>query len=180
MKLFKLSLILFLAISPFLSDAQNCAGQIELYKRAERPYKLNDMSKSAVCVSGNTYEFKLPLTKGKDYRLKFYAAAVFNNKIEFTIIDESSGETLLNLPGETFDRKVGTCVLASWWDEESEKEVHPYFDFYPTSSTTLKVIMEIAEAPQPTPAADGTKPPKKFNRGCVTVMVFDKPAAESW
>ncbi len=180
MKLFKLSLILAFALSPFFMNAQNCANHIELHKRIAKPYKLNDMSKSAVCVSGNTYEFKLPLTKGKDYRLQFYAAAVFNNNIKFTIIDESTHETVLNLPGETLDRAVGSCVLASWWDEDSEREIHPFFDFYPPTSTTLKIILEIPDAPQPTPGADGTVPPKKYNRGCVTVMVYDKPGAGTW
>jgi len=170
---------LVFALSPFFAGAQNCASQLELHKKIEKPFTLNDMSKSATCVSGNTYEFKLPLTKGKDYRIQFYAAAVFNNKINFTVIDESTHETVLSLPGETFDRKIGSCVLAPWWDEETMKEFHPYFDFYPPTSTTLKIILEIPEAPQDT-TDDGSVAPKKFNRGCVTVMVYDKPGVATW
>lgn len=179
MKLFKLTFILVFVLSPFLADAQNCAGQIDLHKRFIKPYQLNDMSKSAVCVSGNTYEFKLPLTKGKDYRVQFYAAASFNNNIKFTIIDESTHETVLALPGDSPDRAVGSCVLGAWFDENTDKEVHPYFDFYPPTSTTLKIIMEIPDAKQET-TEEGGVAPKKFNRGCVTVMVYDKPAADSW
>ncbi len=179
MKLFKLTFIVIMALVPFVAEAQSCAEQVELHKRILKPYQLNDMSKSAVCVSGSTYEFKIPLTKGRDYRLQFYAAAVFNNKINFTIIDESTHETVLNLPGETFDRKVGTCVLASWYDEDAEKEYTPYFDFYPPTSTTLKVIMEIPDAPQDA-AVNGVVPPKKFNRGCVTIVLYDKAADGTW
>ena len=94
-------------------------------------------------------------------------------------VAESTHETVLNLPGETLDRAVGTCVLASWWDEDSEREIHPFFDFYPPTSTSLKIILEIPDAPQPT-TEDGSVPPKKYNRGCVTVMVYDKPGAGTW
>ncbi len=179
MKLFKLALILIATMSPLFSEAQNCAEQVDLHKKFIKPFQLNDMSKSAVCVSGSTYEFKIPLTKGREYRMQFYAAAVFNNKINFTIIDESTHETVLNLPGETYERKVGSCVLASWYDEDTEKEYTPYFDFYPPTSTTLKVIMEIPEAPQEK-AADGGVAPKKIDKGCVTIILYDKPAEGSW
>ena len=175
-------IILFAVIflSPLFSEAQGKCSDFFKYRKPDATYEYNDQSSSAVCVTGQTYEFVLPLTKGKDYRLKFYAAAVFNNKINFKIIDESTHETIIDLPGESQLREEGTCVLADFYNEDTGKSTHPYFDFYPASSTTLKIIMEVLPAPQgETSDNPNIKKQVKLNRGCVTVVVLDKPADNS-
>jgi len=175
-------IILFTVILslPLFSNAQGKCSDFFKYRRPDATYEYNDQSSSAVCVTGQTYEFVLPLTKGKDYRLKFYAAAVFNNRLNFKIIDESTHETVIDLPGESQLREEGTCVLADFYNEDTGKSTHPYFDFYPASSTTLKIIMEVIPAPQGE-ASDNPNIKKqvKLNRGCVTVVVLDKPAEDS-
>jgi len=173
-------IILFTAIVlfPLFSEAQGRCSDFFKYRRPDATYEYNDQSSSAVCVTGQTYEFVLPLTKGKDYRLKFYSAAVFNNKINFKIIDESSHETVLDLPGESMSRAEGTCVLADYYNEDTGKSSHPYFDFYPASSITLRIIIEVLPAPQGE-SEPNIKKQVKLNRGCVTVVVLDKPAENS-
>lgn len=172
-------IIVILLLLPLFSDAQAKCSDFFKYRRPEAPYEYNDQSSSAVCVTGQTYEFILPLTKGKDYRLKFYAAAVFNNRIKFKIIDQSNHETVLDLPGESSIREEGTCVLADFWDDDTGKSKHPYFDFYPVTSTTLKIIMEVLPAPQDQSSDPTVKKQEKFLRGCVTVVVLDKASEES-
>ncbi len=172
-------IIALVLLFPLFSDAQSRCSDFFKYRRPEAPYEYNDQSSSAVCVTGQTYEFILPLTKGKDYRLKFYAAAVFNNKINFKIIDESTHETVLDLPGESATREEGSCVLADYYNEDNGKSSHPYFDFYPATSTTLKIIMEVLPVPQEASTDSNIKRQKKINRGCVTVVVLDKPADNS-
>ena len=136
----KLILILtVILLLPLFADAQAKCSDFFKYRIPEAPFEYNDQSSSAVCVTGQTYEFVLPLTKGKDYRLKFYAAAVFNNRIKFKIIDQSNHETVLDLPGESATREEGSCVLADFWDDDTGKSKHPSFDFYPVTSTTLKM-----------------------------------------
>ncbi len=174
-----ISLFTIIILFPILASSQGKCSDFFTYRKAEAPYEYNDQSSSAVCVTGQTYEFVLPLTKGKDYRLKFYAAAVFNNRINFKIIDESSHETVLELPGQTADRKEGTCVLADFYDDDSGKSTHPYFDFYPQNSTTLKIIMEVLPLEQSKDEDPNIKKQVKHNRGCITVVVLDKPANNS-
>ncbi|NOZ35390.1 MAG: hypothetical protein GXO80_08840 [Chlorobi bacterium] len=172
-------IIALVLLFPLFSDAQSRCSDFFKYRRPEAPYEYNNQSSSAVCVTGQTYEFILPLTKGKDYRLKFYAAAVFNNKIKFKIIDESTHETVLDLPGESANREEGSCVLADYYNEDNGKSSHPYFDFYPATSTTLKIIIEVLPVPQAESTDANIKRQKKMNRGCVTVVVLDKPAENS-
>ncbi|MCD4794569.1 MAG: hypothetical protein K8R54_15140 [Bacteroidales bacterium] len=169
-------IIVILLLLPLFSDAQAKCSDFFKYRRPEAPYEYNDQSSSAVCVTGQTYEFILPLTKGKDYRLKFYAAAVFNNRINFKIIDQSNHETVLDLPGESGSREEGSCVLADFWNDDTGKAKHPYFDFYPVTSTTLKIIIEVLPTPQGESSDPNVKKQIKMNRGCVTVVVLDKKA----
>jgi len=172
-------IIALFLVFPLFSDAQSKCSDFFKYRRPEAPYEYNDQSSSAVCVTGQTYEFVLPLTKGKDFRLKFYAAAVFNNRINFKIIDESTHETVLDLPGESSTREEGTCVLADYYNEDTGKSSHPYFDFYPATSTTLKIIIEVLPVPQEKSDDPNIKKQTKINRGCVTVVVLDKPSDNS-
>ncbi len=184
MRIFKIAIIALMLLLPSFIRAQGDCSSFFKYRRPEAPYEYNSQSKSAMCVTGNTYEFILPLTKGKDYRLKFFAAAVYNNKINFKIIDQSTHEVVLELPGAVGlyqDVKPGTCVLQNYMDLDSDKMVHPFFDFYPVTSTTLKIIIEVIDLPQDAVNDNSTtnKAPKKQSRGCITVVVLDKPSTSS-
>ena len=149
MKLLKLSIIVAFLALPFFGSAQGCSKDINFQKqRIQKPWHFNDLSKGATCLTGKTYEFILPLTKGKDYRLQFFAAPVFNNKINFKIIDQSTNQVVMNLPGESPDNREGTCVLHDFMDEDTFKEHHPHFDFFPQTSTSIKIIIEVESIPQ--------------------------------
>ena len=182
MKIFKIAIVASMLLLPSLVNAQGDCSSFFKYRRPEAPYEYNSQSKSAMCVTGNTYEFILPLTKGKDYRLKFFAAAVYNNKINFKIIDQSSHEVVLDLPGEVgqyAEPKPGTCVLQNYLDDDTDKTIHPFFDFFPVTSTTLKIIIDVLPLEQTLSNNSGQKAPKKQERGCVTVVVLDKPSTNS-
>lgn len=179
MKLIKITLLAIIMQLPFLVSAQGDCSDFFKYRKPEIPYEYNDQSASAMCVTGENYEFILPLTKGRDYRLKFYAGAVFNNRINFKIIDQSTHQTVLDLPGESSTAEEGTCVLRDFWDESSNRDVHPYFDFFPASSTTLKIIIEVLPIEQGPNDDPNVKKQLKQERGCITVVILDKPSPKS-
>ncbi len=149
-----------LALPTLIFAQMDCSGTLSNLK-IEVPFNLNSLSKSAVCVSGHTYEFVVPLNKGYQYRFIFYASSVFNNDIHFKMIDLNSNKEFLNLPGQSETNAKGTSVLSPYYDEKTYKEVHPYFDIIPTSSTSMKIIIDIAEA-------------QDLLKGCMTVVILDK------
>ncbi len=179
MKLIKITLLALIMQLPLWTSAQGDCSDFFKYRRPESPYQYNDQSSSAMCVTGNNYEFILPLNKGRDFRLKFYAGAVFNNRVNFKIIDQSTHETVLDLPGESANNEEGTAVLRDFWDEDSNKDIHPYFDFFPVTSTTLKIIIEVLPKPQSSEGDPNVKKQLKQDRGCITVVVLDKPSPKS-
>lgn len=176
----KLTLISLLIIFPIALSAQSldCPSTLKL-RKATAPYKFNDLSKSASCFTGRKYEFMLPLIKGKDYRLSFYASPIFNNNINFRIIDMNSGEKVLDMPGDSEEGTKGTAVLRDYFDAKLNKMMHPYFDFFPTSSTTLKIIIDIpSDAKSSTTSESAFKAPEERKKGCVTVFIQDKKSED--
>ncbi|OQY04780.1 MAG: hypothetical protein B6I20_02405 [Bacteroidetes bacterium 4572_117] len=122
-------LILFLSTTIF-AQSLDCPSNLKM-RHPSPPFGFNDLSKSAQCLTGKKYEFLLPLTKGKDYRISFFASPVFNNNIQFRIIDVNSGKKVFDLPGESEANNKGECVLKAYFDNKLNKLVHPYFDFFP-------------------------------------------------
>lgn len=180
MKTLKYKTLIFAILIPIFVAAQGDCSKFFQFRKPEAPFEYNDQSKGAVCVTGNTYEFIVPLTKGKDYRLKFYAAPIFNNKITFKIIDESSHEVILDLPGQSNSERKGTQVLKDYYDEDTEKMTHPFFDFFPVTSTNLKIIIDVHPATgQDEHENPNYKVPEKKNRGCITVVILDKATLNS-
>ncbi len=176
MKILQIKIIAIILLLPIFSNAQSdCMSWFDI-RQPEQTFSFNSASKAARCVTGKTYEFILPLTKGKDYKLKFYAAAVFNNKMNFKIIDQNTHETVLDLPGTCFNPEAGNTVLQDYYDDATGKMIHPYFEFFPTTSTTFKIIIDIEEAPGNPKITDDPerKSPRKQNKGCVTIVVLDK------
>jgi len=176
MKILKFKIILLLLFIPVTIFAQSldCPSRLKM-RRPTPPFNFNDLSKSAQCLTGKKYEFVLPLTKGKDYRLSFYASPVFNNNIQFRIIDLNSGEKVLDLPGETEGSNKGECVLRAYYDDKINKLVHPHFDFYPSSSTQLKIIIEVASIKQDNVDSNFNAPETR-EKGCITVFIQDRKA----
>ena len=163
----KLMFVILAAIFalPIVGFSQVDCSNFLADRKAEPPYKINSMSKSAVCVSGHKYEFVVPLQKGYEYRIIFFASSVFNNKINFKIVDLNTGETVLDLPGESETNDKGTAALASYYDEKLNTEVHPYFDFIPQTTTNFKIIIDV-------------EPQEDLIKGCVAVMILDKESEE--
>jgi hypothetical protein len=163
MKKIKFLIILLLTL-PIFSYAQlDCSSFLSSLK-PEDPFTINSMSKSATCISGHTYEFVVPLTKGYEYRFIFYASSVFNNDLSFRMIDLNTNKEVLNVPGKLADNqspKKGQTALQPYFDEKLNKEVHPYFTIIPNSSTNVKIIIKVKDKPD-------------LTKGCVTVVVLDR------
>jgi hypothetical protein len=176
MKMKELKLILILIIFPLSLSAQNmdCTSTLNL-RRPTPPYAFNDLSKSAQCVTGKKYEFMVPLLKGKDYRFTFYASPIFNNQINFRIIDMNSNEKVLDLPGEGTNAAKGQSVLREYYDEDTKKMIHPFFDIIPGSSTTLKIIIDVVSLEGEAKGEESSfTAPEERKKGCITVFIQDK------
>jgi hypothetical protein len=177
MKMKKFKLLMVLIIFPIALIAQTDCPSTLKSRKASPPYSFNDLSKSAQCISGKKYEFMVPLMKGKDYRFTFYASSIFNNQINFRIIDMNSNQKVLDLPGEATNPAKGQCVLREYFDNESKKLVYPFFDIIPNNSTTLKIIIDVLAEASETPADQSSfKAPEEVKKGCITVFIQDKPS----
>jgi hypothetical protein len=166
MKKVKNLLIILLLFSPIASFAQlDCSSFLSTLK-PESPFNLNSLSKSAACVSGHTYELVVPVQKDYEYRIVFYSSPVFNDDVDFQIVDLNTNKTIINTPGKLADgqypSKNGQTALQSFFDDKTSKEMHPYFDIIPNASTNLKIVINVKEK------ADLIK-------GCVTVVLLDRP-----
>jgi membrane-anchored protein YejM (alkaline phosphatase superfamily) len=126
-------------------------------------YKVDSQSKSATCETGKIYKLVLTLTQGKEYRLSFFASAIFDNKITFKIIDKSSNAVQVDLPGESANNEKGTAVLRPYL--QNGKMEHPYFSFLPENTTNLEIIIEVKAIEK-----TGADP----ERGCVGVFLQNK------
>jgi len=157
-KKIKLTLVLLFSLS-LASHAQDCADFL-LYRKAVPPYSLNSLTKTANCTQGKTYKLLLPLSAGKDYKILFYAAPVFDHKIDFKIIDKSTGKVLIDRPGESID---GESALRE--SLVGDKMVKPYFEFHPLTTMKLEVIIDVNEATEGAPLS-----------GCIGVYILDKLA----
>jgi hypothetical protein len=181
MKTLKFKIILLLLFIPLNIFAQSldCSSRLKM-RQPTPPYKFNDLSKSAQCLTGKTYEFVLTLTKGKEYRMSFFASPVFNNDIQFRIIDLNTNQKVLDLPGETEASSKGECVLKSYFDDKQNKLVHPFFTFYPESSTQFKIIIKVASSENANDAESSNfNAPETRKKGCVTVYIQDRKAEDT-
>ena len=143
-------------------SAQNCTDYL-IYRNPVPPYKLDSQTKSATCQAGKTYKLVLTLSKGKDYRISFYASAIFDNKIQFKIIDKSSGKVIVDLPGESDNNEKGTAVLRPYL--LADRMIHPFFEFRPENTTKLEIIIDVKTE---------QSPDEELKRGCVGVFVLNK------
>ncbi len=137
-------------------------------------YEYNELSKSAICVTGKKYEYKVFLNENVNYRLSFFASTVFNNKIRFKIISTSTGELLMDLPGEALSEGESS-VLRAYFDEGKNKLVHPFFDIVPKASAEYKIIIELkSEEDAGLFAEEKIYASNIEKKGCVSVYVQSK------
>jgi hypothetical protein len=134
--------MLFIGINAF--SQIDCETTLA-YRKAIPPYEKSELSKSIQCSTNNKYEQNVSLKPGYEYRISFYASTIFNNRMNFEIIDTKTGKTLLNVPGETKENKKGECALKEYWDYKYSKTVYPYFEFSPQEIQNLKIIIDIPE-----------------------------------
>ena len=199
----KILLVVLAALPMGLQAQSTCADQMKLRKPTQ-PYRYNSASKSAMCQTGRKYEFVLPITKGLEYRIQFFASTVFNNNVDVKIIDMSTGEVVINVPGRFDESKEvkfnQQTALQDYFDEKKNKYFHPYFDFAPVSSTSLKIMLDVKEVEVPqdqvqgysygddyesqprqnqtSTADEGYAVPVEKIKGCITVYVTDKESQE--
>ncbi|MBP5503168.1 MAG: hypothetical protein J6Y24_10320 [Bacteroidales bacterium] len=198
-------LLVVLVSLPLGLQAQNttCVDQLKM-RKPMAPYRYNTASKSAMCQTGRKYEFVLPITKGMDYRIQFFASTVFNNNIDVKIIDMSTGEVVVNVPGKLQDdepKSPQQTALQEYMDLKKNKFIHPFFDFTPVSSTSLKIMIDVKEVEVPQeqvqeysysdydyesqprqnqqPAKEeGYAVPVEKNKGCISVYIIDRETEE--
>jgi hypothetical protein len=155
---------LLITLLPLVGFSQpNCASFIK-YQVAQYPFRYNSQSKSAACASGKTYKFLITLQADYDYKISFYASSIFDNKMKFKIIDEGTGKTVLDLPGEaTPNDKQGLSVLVAPVLAEKEAD-YPFFEFHPVTTTRLQIQIDVEKV------AEG----QDDKRGCIGVLIMDK------
>ncbi len=172
------SIILFLTK---ISYSQLSCSNFLSNRKAEPPYKMSSMSKSAVSISGHVYKYEVPLSADKEYRLMFFASPAFNNNIHFKVIDKnatsdpSDDKVILDLPGENpkTQNARGTAALAPFEDKDGH-EFHPYFDIIPAHATSLEIIIDVKQPPAQKDEYGNTY--TEVIKGCVAVVILEKPS----
>lgn len=165
-------LLIFVGASLNVTAQSNCANYIR-YHAPTAPYKYSSLSKSATCITGKNYNFVIPLSAGKNYRVSFYASTIFDNKIEFILNDSTSNEQIIFLPGDkkkfddlsSYFNNVNDYseVLVKAVDEFGQSEGYPYFEIEPTTAIRLSITINVLDADKGAP-----------KKGCVGVFIQDK------
>jgi hypothetical protein len=162
----------FLSISA-IAQEMDCASTIR-YRYSSSPYEFDKQSKSAICYLGEKYEYKVFLLQSVDYRFSFYASSIFNNNIRFKIINLSTGEVLLDLPGDATENNT-SAILLDYYDPNKKKYVHPYYDIMPEVDGNYKVIVEVGEQKKPTDVDNSIiLVDSNRKKGCVTIFLQSK------
>ncbi len=171
-----LFLIFISLINNKAASAQSfdCMSTLKM-RYASPPYQFSELSKSAVCKTGEQYEYLMKLEKNSDYRISFFASTIFNNNINFKILNTGSGEILIDMPGLSDNTKQGNA-LEVYFDSETNKFIHPYFDLSSKTDTDIKIIVDVLQdnlqvesSPKSILAASDQK------KGCVTIFIQSKP-----
>jgi hypothetical protein len=153
-----------------ISQQMDCASTVK-YRNASSLYEFDGQSRSAICYTGQKYEHSVVLYSNIEYRFSFYASSIFNNNIRFKLINLSTGELVLDLPGEAAGSNT-SAILEDYYDPKLRKFVHPYFEIFPEHDTNFKVIVEVGEQ-KPLSGSHGSvvlvDPDQK--KGCVTIYL---------
>ncbi len=157
----KLLIVLTFLLIPLVNQAQMDCTDFLKTERQYAPYVKDNLSKSARCKTGKKYSVILPLAEGTDYRIMFYASPIFNNDINFKIIDQNKNKVVVDRPGKSAENKGEASVLEDSFDEKTGKVIHPYFDFSPEAATNLEIAIDIPATPESV-------------LGCIGILVFSK------
>ena len=142
--------------------------------QSSAPFKIDDHSKSAMCYTGKKYEYLIKLEKGKDYRFSFFASSIFNNQINFRLLNNNTSDVLLSLPGiSSGNGQMG--LLEDYYDEKSKQMVHPFFDVAIKANVEIKIIIDVLPSEDYTASLnDEFQFERNLVRGCVTVFIQSK------
>jgi len=176
-KYFRLSMILSLSMWSFGVFAQemDCASTIK-YRYASAPFQFDKQTKSAVCYTGQKYEYVVYLFEGVDYRFSFFASSIFNNNIRFKIININTGELVLDLPGAASENNT-SAILQDYYDPNRKKFIHPYYDLLPEQNSNYKVIVEVGDQKSENEINNASiLVDSNQTKGCVTIFLQSKMA----
>jgi len=139
-------------------------------------YKLDEQSKTALCYAGKNYEYIIKIEKDMEYNFSFFASSVFNNQINFKLINNRTSEILINLPGASSDKNQ-MSLLEEYYDNKLKKMVHPSFDVNSKKGAELKLIIDILPVENYTALLYNTfQTNSNPAKGYVTVFIQSKPA----
>ncbi len=171
----KVVVLTILFLTSFLAFSQIDCTQLLANRKAEEPFKMSSLSKSAFSISGHTYKYEVPLQPGKEYRIIFLASPVFNNNIHFKIIDKNTNKVVVDVPGENdkTNNAPGTAALVPYTDPKTGENVYPHFDVFPNSPTKLDIIIDVGDAPTKKDEYGNTY--KEVLKGCIAVVILEKP-----
>jgi len=162
----KFKILFFLVFISFkICIAQEYCNSLFLeYRNIEPPWELNYQAE-ALCESDKAYGLIISIYQGYEYRLSFYASFVFDNNINFKIIDMNTKEII-------FDEKGGAALIP-YYDLTTGKQIHPFFEFYPKNTTNLKIEIIIENIETDITFSENTDTPVK-KTGFVSVVLLEK------
>jgi len=147
-----------------------------IMKQVDPYFSKDELSKSAICFAGNTYEYDLKLEKDRDYRISFFASSVFNNQVNFRMINTLNSKELINLPGTSSDI-YQRPILEEYSDNSPKKRTHPYCTVKTKTNAEVKIIIGIS--PLDELMSNGYSDFQAYSnptKGCVTIFVQSKPS----
>jgi hypothetical protein len=109
-----------------------------------------------------------------EYRFSFFASAIFNNNIRFKIINKTTGELMLDLPGEAAGNST-SAILEDYFDEKQNKFVHPYYDLSTDQECNYLVVVEVGELNENNSLTNSNiLVDNDQKKGCVTIFMQSK------
>lgn len=126
-------LILFLSICLIfcsnIVSAQEC-NDFFLYRTPTVGYILDSQSTSGLCKSDSVYKYRFQMENNKEYKISFFASAVFNAKVDFKLYN-SKGNIILDLQGDLDTTINKPVALREFYD--GNNMIYPYFTVYPST-----------------------------------------------
>jgi hypothetical protein len=168
-----LFLSLIFSSSGVKAQEMDCASTVK-FRYASTPYQYNEQSKSAICYTGQLYEYQVQLLENVEYRFSFFASSIFNNNIRFKMINLTTGELVLDLPGEAAGNNT-SAILEDYFDPNQKKFIHPYYDILPEENCSYKVMVEVGEQTKNSALNNSSiLIDANQKKGCVTIFIQSK------
>lgn len=122
MKFLRTIFIIVVVVLPLIANAQTndykvrkCFGyQRDSCKRSQNMYyKVQDKSRSALFVKGQTSKTRMYIYNGRDYRISLCWDPVLGNRVGLKIIDDETGNTLYDNSTDEFSSEFEFTVTQS-------------------------------------------------------------------